>query len=208
MNRRIRAFIVTVNKGTSLFSMLHVCWKTYQVYNVYHCGRTNMQFFFPQQRDADQERRGCLQRHISRISRNLRYKVNAERRSKTPDWFLDKFEAQSFNDPDEPLYQAKPSKLLCGLKLAFDPTSPSHYRVRNLHKHFITHIYERVCQRVLPHTLEIVYGREFVLKIVCMKENVYGREWKYEFNCVSTLRSFWFDIIMLLEIENRILSSI
>lgn len=100
--------------------------------------------FFPQQRDAEQERRGCLQRHISRISRNLRYKVNAERRSKTPDWFLDKFEAQSFNDPDEPLYQAKPSKLLCGLKLAFDPTSPSHYRVRNLHKLFITHVCECV----------------------------------------------------------------
>ncbi|XP_045458562.1 cyclic nucleotide-gated cation channel subunit A-like [Melitaea cinxia] len=84
---------------------------------------------FPsQQRDADQQRRNCLRRQISRFSRNLGYKVNAENRSKTPDWFLDKFEAQSFNDPDEPLYQAKPSKFLCGLKLAFDPTSPSHYR--------------------------------------------------------------------------------
>lgn len=42
MNRRTRALVLT-----SLFSMLHVCWKTFQVYNVYHdCGKTNMQIFF------------------------------------------------------------------------------------------------------------------------------------------------------------------
>ncbi|CAH2104001.1 unnamed protein product [Euphydryas editha] len=87
-----------------------------------------MFYFYYQQRDDESGKTGCLQRQISRISRNLRYRISGEGRSGTPDWFLDKFAAQTFDDPEEPLYQAKRSKLLCGLKLAFDPTSPAHYR--------------------------------------------------------------------------------
>ncbi|XP_059057530.1 cyclic nucleotide-gated cation channel subunit A [Achroia grisella] len=68
-----------------------------------------------------------VQRQLSRLTRNLRYRFNGEGRAKPPDWFLDKFAAQTFTDPEEPLYQAKRSKLLCGLKLAFDPTLPAHY---------------------------------------------------------------------------------
>ncbi|KAF9799230.1 hypothetical protein SFRURICE_006490 [Spodoptera frugiperda] len=68
-----------------------------------------------------------MQRQFSKVTRNLRYRISGEGNSKTPDWFLDKFAAQTFTDPEEPLYQAKRSKLLCGLKLAFDPTLPGHY---------------------------------------------------------------------------------
>lgn len=70
-----------------------------------------------------------LRRHFSRLTRNFRYRISGESHSKPPDWFLDKFAAQTFTDPEEPLYQAKRSKLLCGLKLAFDPTLPAHYHV-------------------------------------------------------------------------------
>lgn len=72
-----------------------------------------------------------MQRQFSKVTRNLRYRISGEGNSKTPDWFLDKFAAQTFTDPEEPLYQAKRSKLLCGLKLAFDPTLPGHYHVSN-----------------------------------------------------------------------------
>ncbi|KAL4717615.1 hypothetical protein ACJJTC_000764 [Scirpophaga incertulas] len=68
-----------------------------------------------------------VQRQFSRMTKTLRYKLNREGRNMPPDCFLDKFAAQSFTDPDEPLYQAKRSKLLCGLRLAFDPTLPAHY---------------------------------------------------------------------------------
>ncbi|XP_028164639.1 cyclic nucleotide-gated cation channel subunit A-like, partial [Ostrinia furnacalis] len=68
-----------------------------------------------------------MQRQFSRVARNIRYRISGEGRAKPPDWFLDKFAAQTFTDPEEPLYQAKRSKLLCGLKLAFDPTLPAHY---------------------------------------------------------------------------------
>ncbi|XP_053624098.1 cyclic nucleotide-gated cation channel subunit A-like isoform X4 [Plodia interpunctella] len=68
-----------------------------------------------------------FQRHLARLTRNLRCRISGERRVKPPDAFLDKYSAQTFNDPQEPLYQAKRSKLLCGLKLAFDPTIPAHY---------------------------------------------------------------------------------
>ncbi|XP_075990975.1 cyclic nucleotide-gated cation channel subunit A-like isoform X2 [Anticarsia gemmatalis] len=72
-------------------------------------------------------RRSWIGRQFSRLTRSLRYRISGEGSSKTPDWFLDKFAAQTFTDPDEPLYQAKRSKLFCGLKLAFDPTLPAHY---------------------------------------------------------------------------------
>ncbi|PZC75998.1 hypothetical protein B5X24_HaOG205249 [Helicoverpa armigera] len=75
----------------------------------------------------DEARSNWMQRQFSRVTRNLRYRISGEGHSKTPDWFLDKFAAQTFTDPEEPLYQAKRSKLLCGLKLAFDPTLPGHY---------------------------------------------------------------------------------
>lgn len=70
-----------------------------------------------------------MQRQFSRLARTFRYRISSESRTKPPDWFLDKFAAQTFKDPEEPLYQAKRSKLLCGLKLAFDPTLPAHYHV-------------------------------------------------------------------------------
>ncbi|KPI96227.1 Cyclic nucleotide-gated cation channel [Papilio xuthus] len=72
-------------------------------------------------------RSSWMQRQVSRFARNLRYRITGEGRTKPPDWFLDKFAAQTFSDPDEPLYQTKRSKLLCGLRLAFDPTLPTHY---------------------------------------------------------------------------------
>ncbi|XP_049886204.1 cyclic nucleotide-gated cation channel subunit A-like isoform X2 [Pectinophora gossypiella] len=68
-----------------------------------------------------------VQRHFSRLTRNLRCRLSGEGRVKPPDLFLNKFSAQTFSDPEEPLYQAKRSKILCGLKLAFDPTLPAHY---------------------------------------------------------------------------------
>ncbi|CAD0194044.1 unnamed protein product [Chrysodeixis includens] len=68
-----------------------------------------------------------MQKQFSRLTSNLRYRISGEGHSKPPDWFLDKFAAQTFSDPEEPLYQAKSSKLFCGLKLAFDPTLPAHY---------------------------------------------------------------------------------
>ncbi|RVE46700.1 hypothetical protein evm_008663 [Chilo suppressalis] len=64
---------------------------------------------------------------FSRLARNVRCRISGEGRAKPPDWFLDKFAAQTFTDPEEPLYQTKRSKILCGLKLAFDPTLPAHY---------------------------------------------------------------------------------
>ncbi|KOB70171.1 Cyclic-nucleotide-gated cation channel [Operophtera brumata] len=64
----------------------------------------------------------------TKVSTNLRYRISGEGRAKPPDWFLDKFAAKTFTDPEEPLYQTKRSKLFCGLKLAFDPTLPSHYQ--------------------------------------------------------------------------------
>lgn len=77
-----------------------------------------------------------VQRQLSRLARRVRCRIarRAEGRTKPPDWFLDKFAAQTFTDPDEPLYQTKRSKILCGLKLAFDPTLPAHY-------HVCTHFY-------------------------------------------------------------------
>ncbi|KAG6458023.1 cyclic nucleotide-gated cation channel subunit A [Manduca sexta] len=72
-------------------------------------------------------RTGWVRRQLSRVARSLRYRISGEGRTKPPDWFLDKFAAQTFTDPEEPLYQAKRSKWLCGLKLAFDPTLPAHY---------------------------------------------------------------------------------
>ncbi|CAG5039072.1 unnamed protein product [Parnassius apollo] len=72
-------------------------------------------------------RTNWVQRQFSRLTRNLRYRISGEGRTKPPDWFLDKFAAQTFTDPEEPLYQAKRSKLFCGLRLAFDPTLPAHY---------------------------------------------------------------------------------
>ncbi|CAH0703341.1 unnamed protein product [Spodoptera exigua] len=77
--------------------------------------------------NEDNTNSNWMQRQFSRVTRNLRYRISGEGHSKTPDWFLDKFAAQTFTDPEEPLYQAKRSKLLCGLKLAFDPTLPGHY---------------------------------------------------------------------------------
>ncbi|XP_026500506.2 cyclic nucleotide-gated cation channel subunit A isoform X2 [Vanessa tameamea] len=71
---------------------------------------------------------GCFRRQFHRITRNVRQRISGEGRSKPPDWFLDKFSTQTFTDPEEPLYQAKRSKFLCGLKLAFDPTEQAHYR--------------------------------------------------------------------------------
>ncbi|XP_041986288.1 cyclic nucleotide-gated cation channel subunit A-like [Aricia agestis] len=49
------------------------------------------------------------------------------RRDTREDWFLDKFAATTFTDPEEPAYQPTASRLLCGLRLAFDPTLPTHY---------------------------------------------------------------------------------
>ncbi|XP_068620013.1 cyclic nucleotide-gated cation channel subunit A-like [Battus philenor] len=72
-------------------------------------------------------RTGWVQRQLSRLSRNLRYRISGEGRAKPPDWFLDKFAAKTFSDPEEPLYQTKRSKFFCGLRLAFDPTLPAHY---------------------------------------------------------------------------------
>ncbi|XP_072930266.1 cyclic nucleotide-gated cation channel subunit A-like [Epargyreus clarus] len=69
-----------------------------------------------------------LRRQFTRWTRRMRMRISGEPKAKSPDWFLDKFAAQTFEDPEEPLYQAKPSKLLCGLKLAFDPTQPGHYQ--------------------------------------------------------------------------------
>lgn len=68
-----------------------------------------------------------MRRQLSRLSRAARYCINGKGRSKPPDWFLDKYAGQTFTDPEEPLFQAKGVKILCGLKLAFDPTLPSHY---------------------------------------------------------------------------------
>ncbi|XP_012548956.1 cyclic nucleotide-gated cation channel subunit A isoform X2 [Bombyx mori] len=68
-----------------------------------------------------------IQRQFSRLTKNWRFRIKNEGRAKPPDWFLDKFAAQTFTDPEEPLYQAQRSKLLCGMKLAFDPTLPTHY---------------------------------------------------------------------------------
>lgn len=76
--------------------------------------------------------RSWIRRQFNRFTRNLRYRISGEGHAKPPDWFLDKFAAQTFTDPEEPLYQAKRSKLLCGLKLAFDPTQPAHYHVSAL----------------------------------------------------------------------------
>lgn len=73
--------------------------------------------------------RNWIYRHWSRLTQRLRYRISSEGRAKPPDWFLDKFAAKTFTDPEEPLYQTKRSKLFCGLKLAFDPTLPSHYQV-------------------------------------------------------------------------------
>lgn len=78
-----------------------------------------------------------LQRQVSRLTNNLRYRISGEGRTKPPDWFLDKFAAQTFTDPEEPLYQARRSKLLCGLKLSFDPTLPAHYHVRYVSNLFV-----------------------------------------------------------------------
>lgn len=77
-------------------------------------------------------RTNWIQRQLSRLAQNLRCRISGEGRAKPPDWFLDKFAAQTFTDPEEPLYQAKRSKLLCGLKLAFDPTLPAHYHVSHI----------------------------------------------------------------------------
>ncbi|CAH1647530.1 unnamed protein product [Spodoptera littoralis] len=82
---------------------------------------------FDEATNEDNTNSNWMQRQFSRVTRNLRYRISGEGSSKTPDWFLDKFAAQTFTDPEEPLYQAKRSKLLCGLKLAFDPTLPGHY---------------------------------------------------------------------------------
>ncbi|XP_069364767.1 cyclic nucleotide-gated cation channel subunit A-like [Maniola hyperantus] len=71
--------------------------------------------------------RSWIGRQFSRLMRSLRYRISGEGRTIPPDWFLDKFAAETFNDPEEPLYQAKRSKFFCGLRLAFDPTLPAHY---------------------------------------------------------------------------------
>lgn len=81
------------------------------------------------------------------MSTNLRYRISGEGRAKPPDWFLDKFAAKTFTDPKEPLYQTKRSKLFCGLKLAFDPTLPSHYQVSYFSDVFILNFrYQRAIQ--------------------------------------------------------------
>nr|XP_032527728.1 cyclic nucleotide-gated cation channel subunit A-like [Danaus plexippus plexippus] len=80
-----------------------------------------------EEQSVDEGGKNWVQRQMSRVTRNLRCRFSGEGREKPPDWFLDKFAAQTFTDPEEPIYQAKGSKLLCGLKLAFDPTLPTHY---------------------------------------------------------------------------------
>ncbi|XP_050360966.1 cyclic nucleotide-gated cation channel subunit A-like [Nymphalis io] len=75
-----------------------------------------------------EEEPGIIRRQFERITRNVRQRISGEARSKPPDWFLDKFSNQSITDPEEPMYKAKKSKFLCGLKLAFDPTEQYYYR--------------------------------------------------------------------------------
>ncbi|CAB3226040.1 unnamed protein product [Arctia plantaginis] len=105
-----------------------------------------------------------LRRQFSRLTRNLRYRISGESHSKPPDWFLDKFAAQTFTDPEEPLYQAKRSKLLCGLKLAFDPTLPAHY-------HWLAVV-----------SLAILYNMVFVI----------GRAVFWELDNLNDLTSLWY----------------
>lgn len=88
-------------------------------------------FTFQQPANDGNGNNSWMQKQFSRLTSNLRYRISGEGHSKPPDWFLDKFAAQTFSDPEEPLYQAKSSKLFCGLKLAFDPTLPAHYHVSN-----------------------------------------------------------------------------
>ncbi|XP_026315804.1 cyclic nucleotide-gated cation channel subunit A isoform X2 [Hyposmocoma kahamanoa] len=69
-----------------------------------------------------------VRRQFNRLTRNIRCRISGEPNAiKQPDLFLNKFSAQTFTDPEEPLYQAQSSKLFCGLKLAFDPTQSYHY---------------------------------------------------------------------------------
>ncbi|XP_026737455.1 cyclic nucleotide-gated cation channel subunit A-like isoform X2 [Trichoplusia ni] len=93
------------------------------VYTIHKIGLNNMA---PAPNDGNGSN-SWMQKQFSRLTSNLRYRISGEGHSKPPDWFLDKFAAQTFSDPEEPLYQAKSSKLFCGLKLAFDPTLPAHY---------------------------------------------------------------------------------
>ncbi|KAJ0184110.1 hypothetical protein K1T71_000533 [Dendrolimus kikuchii] len=93
------------------------------VYTIHKIGPNNMG---PGVNEVN-SRTNWVQRQLSRLARSLRYRISSDGRAKPPDWYLDKFVPQTFTDPDEPLYQAKRSKLLCGLKLAFDPTLPAHY---------------------------------------------------------------------------------
>ncbi|KAI8431039.1 hypothetical protein MSG28_001110 [Choristoneura fumiferana] len=53
-----------------------------------------------------------IQPFLSRLGKSVRSRIAGETRTKPPDWFLDKFSAQTFTDPKEPLYKAKRSKLL------------------------------------------------------------------------------------------------
>lgn len=69
-------------------------------------------------------------RTAARLAQCIRHRITDKNGTKTPDFFLDKFETKAFDDPEEPLYQPTTCSLFCGVKLAFDPTAHMHYHVR------------------------------------------------------------------------------
>ncbi|CAG9138146.1 unnamed protein product [Plutella xylostella] len=69
-----------------------------------------------------------VRRQAARLYRAMRHRISGKGRPKPPDWFLDKFAAQTFTDPEEPMYQSMRSKIFCGLRLAFDSALPGHYK--------------------------------------------------------------------------------
>ncbi|KAJ2954215.1 hypothetical protein O0L34_g2455 [Tuta absoluta] len=108
-----------------------------------------------------------LRHQVSRLTRSLRCRFSGGGRSKQPDLFLNKFSGQTFSDPEEPLYQAKRSTFFCGLKLAFDPTLPTHYHWLAVVSLAILYNVVFVFGRAVFWELDKITNTWFILDYIC-----------------------------------------
>ncbi|XP_063634493.1 cyclic nucleotide-gated cation channel subunit A-like [Cydia splendana] len=104
---------------------------------------------------------------LARITRAIRRRLSREDTATPPDLFLDKYAATEFHDPQEPMYEAKRSKILCGLKLVFDPTQPGHYHWLAVVSLAILYNVVFVIGRAVFWELDTITVVWFVLDYIC-----------------------------------------